>query len=91
MKGIVVRVMTEQTQGERSRASGHQRIVPQNSEVLEHPSGWEKKQENTTSWLWGEKRIQMLQGFAVWASSHRILLVSPAGGISSVLAPALLV
>lgn len=30
---------TKQSQGERSQASGHQRVVPQNSEVLEHPSG----------------------------------------------------
>lgn len=86
-----MKIKTDQTQGERIQGSGQQRIVPQNSEVLEHPSMWEKEHENTASWPWGEKRIQMLQGFAVWASSHQIVLVFPAGGISPVPAPALLV
>lgn len=77
VRGTLGKVKTEQTQGGRSQASGHQRIVPQSSEVLEHPSSVGK---NTAFWLRGEKRIQMLQGFVVWASSHQKVLVSPATG-----------
>lgn len=62
------------------QASGHQEIVPQSSEIPEHPSSVGKGAGEGSSLAqgWEEDLGAAVTGLARWASSHQTVLVSPA-------------